>query len=117
MVWRHRRAPNYENVPVPEIMRFARYAAEDDEILELAKWASALKIYSAEYAYLRLMTLSGLKTHIENFISKPARKTVQSQKSTNVGELWDRKQPVVLVTGRASSGKMIYRRKVRIRCV
>ncbi|MFS8886726.1 phosphoenolpyruvate synthase [Synechococcus sp. H70.2] len=74
-----------KNVPVPESLR-RQYALQDDEILELARWACLIEEhYSALRGRFTPMDIEWAKDGItgELFIVQARPETVQSQKATN----------------------------------
>ncbi|MFS8866790.1 phosphoenolpyruvate synthase [Synechococcus sp. H65.1] len=74
-----------KNVPVPEGLR-RQYALQDDEILELARWACLIEEhYSALRGRFTPMDIEWAKDGItgELFIVQARPETVQSQKATN----------------------------------
>ncbi len=96
-----------KNVPVPESLR-RQYALQDDEILELARWACLIEEhYSALRGRFTPMDIEWAKDGItgELFIVQARPETVQSQKATNRLKTYRFTQtearPDALVRGRA----------------
>ncbi len=96
-----------KNVPVPESLR-RQYALQDDEILELARWACLIEEhYSALRGRFTPMDIEWAKDGItgELFIVQARPETVQSQKATNRLKTYRFTQPQArpdpLVRGRA----------------
>ena len=98
-----------KNVPVPPHER-ARFAITDEEVLELASWACAIEdYYSQKKGRPTPMDIEWAKDGAtgELFILQARPETVQSQKATDVMEMYELKERgPVLVTGRSVGNKI-----------
>ncbi|MCE9590863.1 MAG: phosphoenolpyruvate synthase [Planctomycetes bacterium] len=97
------------NVPVPPEDR-ARFAASDDEVLQLSRWACLIEEhYSAKAGHPQPMDIEWAKDGLtgEVFIIQARPETVQSQKRIDQLETYTLKgKSRVLVTGRSVGGKI-----------
>ncbi|MBI4423784.1 MAG: phosphoenolpyruvate synthase [Elusimicrobia bacterium] len=104
------------NVPVPAAER-ARFALNEEEILELARWACAIEDhYSAKAGRPCPMDLEWAKDGVsgELFIVQARPETVQSRRETGIVESYSiQARGPVLVSGR-SVGDKIGRGRVRV---
>lgn len=98
-----------KNVPVPPADR-ARFALDDDEILQLARWACLIEEhYSRKRGQFTPMDMEWAKDGItgELYILQARPETVQSQRETQQLELYRlRGKGQVLVSGRAVGQKI-----------
>ncbi len=98
-----------KNVPVP-IKERSQFAISDDEILTLARWACLIEEHytqkRGQYTPMDLEWAKDGRTG-ELFILQARPETVQSQKRTDVLEVYQLKEPgEVLVTGRSVGEKI-----------